>query len=204
VADVRVRRVEFEGPGAAGQPVPVDVVVNNNETVALAWNGKTCDTDGVTNARGHKTDVTLTVRDASGEEVYEETTRECVPVNEPSTALSGNARVSFRPELPAGDYTVEATVSVINEDRSHSGSTRSLTVEESTGALPDGDDPGGSNPWGGGGDDQSEDGPENGGGDPFGQFFGDVGNSQVILAIAALALVAWLANSASNTAEAFT
>jgi len=196
VADVRVRRVEFEGPGAANQPIPVTVGVNNNETVAFSWEEKTCNVNG---EYGHKTDVTLTIRDASVEEVFEETERRCVPRNRVGQMMGANATVTFRPELPAGEYTVEATVSVVTEERTHSGSTRSLTIEEDSSALPGGDDPGGSNPFGGGGDDQSDDGGD--GSNPFGGS--SLPNPDILLAVVALLAIAWLANSASNTAEVF-
>ncbi|MFC6785089.1 hypothetical protein ACFQFH_20100 [Halobaculum halobium] len=199
MADVRVRRVEFEGPAAAGVPIPIRVGVNNNETAAFSWEEKTCNTGG---EYGHKTDVTLVIRDAAGEKVFDETVRECVPRNRVGQMLGANAAVEFDPELPAGEYTVEATVSVIKEERTHSSTPRSLTVEEDSSALPGGDDPGGSNPFGGGGDDQSDDGGNN----PFGGSGDALGlpNSKVVLALVALLAIAWLANSASNTAEAFT
>jgi len=195
VADVRVRRVEFEGPAASGRPFPIHVGVNNNETAAFSWEEKTCNVGG---EYGHKTDVTLTVRDAAGEAVFQETKRRCVPRNRVGQMLGANAQVTFEPELPAGDYTAKATVSVIQEERTHSSTPRSLTVTEDTDDLAGGDDPGGSNPWGGGGDDQSADGgdsenPFGGGDNPL-----NLPNPDILLA------VAWLANSASNTAEAFT
>lgn len=199
MADVRVRRLEFEGPAPANQPFPIQVVVNNLETTAASWQENTCSDP----QPGHRTDVTVVVRDGAGNEVYSETKRRCIPRNRVFEMLGGNARVEFRPELDPGEYVVEAQVSVINESRTHSASPRSLTVSGSADSIPSGDDPGGGDPFGGGGDDQSDDGGSpfsgnGGGGDPLGDFGLGIGTSNVLVGVIVLALLAWLASSTSE------
>lgn len=194
MADVRVRNVVTENTQPSGRSWPVEIVLNNNETVALVTNPKTCNPDGI-GARGHKTDVTLEVRDQGGDVVWSQTKFSvCVPVNEPSTVLSGNKRVTFNPDVDVeGTVTLHASCSVINEDRTHSHSPVGVSIvspdetQDPTDPSPGGNGTdGGESPFGGlfGGDGGGGGG---GGNDPFGIPVDEI---LIVVALFALAMIA--------------
>lgn len=139
MADIRVRYVDYADEQAANQPFPVEVGINNNETVGpIGWGPVVCPDSGAVNS-GHMTDVTLTVRDSNGSpvETYEEGL--CVPVNRPSEFGSANAVAEFTVSLPPGDYTLAAEVQVRGDNGHDSAQPKQLTVTDGTDSLDGGD-----------------------------------------------------------------
>ncbi|QIO23716.1 hypothetical protein [Haloarcula sp. JP-L23] len=139
MADIRVRYVDYRDEQAANQPFPVEVGINNLETVGpVGWGPVVCPDSGAVN-NGHMTDVTLTIRDSTGSVV--ETLEEplCVPVNRPSLVGQANATAEFQPSLPPGEYTVTAEVAVRGNNGTDTSQPQSLTVSEGTDSLPGGD-----------------------------------------------------------------
>ncbi|MFC7069489.1 hypothetical protein [Halobaculum lipolyticum] len=184
-----------------GDPFEVSVQVNNREL--HGWgNGPLAGPHacihtgpGGDEVPGHE--ATVAVQILRGGTVVDSSERTvCAPV-EGGGVPDPRKSFTFTLDEP-GAYDVRATVSP--EDGAPSDTvTRTVNVDE-TGNAPPADDGGNESggPFGG------DDGPSNpfgggGGSNPLG-----LPNANVVLALVALALVAWLASSASNTAEAFT
>lgn len=193
MADLRVHHLETRGSQPAGQPFPVTVALNNLETVAITFQDQTCVENG---EPGHKALVTLTVRGPDGAEAYSETKRTCIPRNRVGQMGGPNKRVTFEPEISAtGTHTVTATVEAVNAAGYDSSDPETVEIT-GTDSIDDADN------GGGGGIDWTPPGGTNDGGDsPLGLPSG--GDIDVLVGIVVLALVAWLASSASNTVEAF-
>jgi hypothetical protein len=168
MADVRIRRVEFDGSQRSHTPFPVEVYINNNELTAPFWGAAYCEDNGP----GHKVDVWLRVQKPDGTEVDRiEKTGLCVPVNSVDHWGGANQVAEFQVELPPGEYILTATVDVRKVSGIDASEPQTVTVEEGTGGLGGGDDggdnggsdytlpwmPGGGGGGGGGGFDVLED-----------------------------------------------
>lgn len=201
MADVRVQSIAFPGATTSSAPVPVEVAVNNLETVGpygfaddelgglIGENPAVC--GGELANSGHLTDVTLTIRNQSGDVVFEKTKSVCAIVQRPSDTISPPDKVTFSPQLDAGTYTVMATSQVRGDSMSDTSQQYRLEVASDTSDLPSGDEPG-DTIWdigtGGSGD---GDGPLAG----IGAGSGSIDKILVVLAILA---IAWIADSGSD------
>lgn len=131
MADVRIAQVESRSQQIAGSEFPVTVYLNNNELVAPAWNPKTCNGNG---GAGHKTDVTVRLKDANGNTVASKTEEEfCVPRNRAATFVDSNANVTFTFTVnQPGEYIIGAEASVIREDRTFTANPVTIQVTSNT------------------------------------------------------------------------
>lgn len=193
VPDVKVKDLSVQGDSAPGTAASVEVVVNNRELVTPLLGPAVCG-----NATGHKTEVTLTVTDASGRTVETETETVCAE----GDSIGNEETVQFSPVLDsAGDYSVRASTRVIGKDRdSDTAGPVSLTVSSAGdlgGSAGESDESDGSNRW-----DWSEDGDSGGGDNPldFGPDLDGLPSGKVVLGVIALFGIAWLASSTASVA----
>ncbi|WP_435062387.1 hypothetical protein [Halobaculum sp. EA56] len=188
-----------------GNAFDVTVPVNNRET--FGWgNGplaapNACMYQGPNGDRvpGHEATVEVQIlRGGTVVDSGERTT--CAPV-EGGGVPDPQETFSFTLDEP-GAYDVRATVSPHGPEGGAPSDTVTRTIHvEETGNAPPADDGGNEDGglFGGGSGTDGSNPFATGGSNPLG-----LPNTDIVLALIALALVAWLASSASNTAEAVT
>lgn len=179
--NVNIRSLEAADT-AAGTPAQVTVEVNNLETVTPLLGPATC--GGVVgSSQGHKTEVSIEVRDSAGRVIDESSQEVCAPGEQ----IGNEVTVEFDVETgETGEYTVTAATRVLGHERESDtrgpvsfnvGDVGDLPGSDGGGAgLPELPDPGGENP------------------------LGDLGlpSGDTLVLVAGLLAVAWLADSAEG------
>lgn len=168
-----------------GTPTTIRATINNREAVVPLFGPAAC--GGVVgSSQGHKTEVSIEVRDPGGAVVHDTTETVCAPGEQVGNDV--DVLTEFTPE-EAGEYTVRASTRVLSHDRdSDSAGPVALTVESEAGDLPDSTSPGGGldfDPTDSDGDSPLDIGP-------------DLPNTDVVLGVVVLALLAWALSSAEG------
>jgi len=184
--NVNVRSLEAPAT-TPGTPTTITAEINNRELVTPLLGPATC--GGNT---GHKTEVTVEVRDPAGAVVFEEAKTICAEGD--SLGNEQTVPFEFTPSTD-GEHTVRASTRVIgHEIDSDSAGPASLTIESDAGDLPD-------SSGGGGGPGLDYD-PGDFSGDGDGGGLLDVGpdlpSSDLIIGLVVLALAAWALSSAEG------
>ena len=181
--NVNIRSLEAADT-AAGTPAQFTVEVNNRETVTPLFGPAAC--GGVIgSSQGHKTEVSIEVRDSAGRVIDESSQEVCAPGEQ----IGNEVTVEFDAETgDPGEHTGTAATRVgRNELESDTAGPVSFDVADDAGDLPSSD---------GGGGAGLPDLPDPGDNDsPL-----DLGlpSGKALVAVAALLAVAWLADSAEG------
>lgn len=123
MANVEIQRVEFQSPQAVGVQFPINVVVENHETLGRVFGG--CTKSGV---EGHAVHVRLDVRNTDTGFSVSHNETVCAPIQ--STAAP-NARARFSVKLDdPGEYIVNAHIEAVNVSGQDSSESYRLDVEE--------------------------------------------------------------------------
>jgi hypothetical protein len=186
--NVNIRSLDA-GDTAAGTPAQVTVEVNNRETVAPLFGRASCNDF---QAKATRTEVSIEVRDGSGQVVETASKEVCAPVE----GLSNEVNVEFDADTgDPGEHTVTAATRVVgNELESDTAGPVSFDVADDAGDLPSSD--------GGGEDDQFNLDDRIPGGDGDGDGPLDIGpdlpSTDLIIGLVVLGLAAWALSSAEG------
>lgn len=200
MANVEIQRVEFQSPQAKGVDFPVNVVVENHETVAPLAGDHRCNTSGV---GGHEVRVRLDIRHTDTGFTWNGNKTICAPIQ---SLVVPNARARFNPRLhDAGEYVVNAHVEAVGVSGQDDSQTYRLVVEEdaedalTTGGTPGRTEDTSSTGQPGGGSGGNE--PEDSGGDILSWVLNNQQKAAaILLVLAVLALAGPYAELASNVA----